>query len=476
MLEYIFILPIFAGVSAFFLPAIASRGLLISIALLHLLFSVMAFFGTLPAYATSYFAIDPLGMLVLLITSFIFMCNSWYAVCYMTETTIQKQQPIFIGCLLLFLGTMSMVTLADHPMVLWIAIEATTLASAPLIFINRSREALEATWKYVIICSVGIALALLGCFFITLSIDNAEIDAALTFTSLNTTAAKLDPLWLKIGFIFVVIGFGTKMGLAPMHTWLPDAHSQAPSPVSALLSGALLNCAFLGVYKVHTLMYLAGLGTFSGNILIGFGLLSMLVAGIFILKQPDYKRTLAYSSIENMGVIVFGVGIGGFALYGAILHMIHHSLIKSSLFLSAGNIQLAFKSKIVEQIGSLIQYLPRTFLAFFAGFIGISGLPPFGIFISELFILLGAFQTGHPISGFMFIGCLVLVFAGAAQIFSEMSFAGNGEEAQGSERFLRIVPPYVLLLTSIVLCFWMPRAMHETIVKTIAILGGVIHG
>ena len=147
-------------------------------------------------------------------------------------------------------------------------------------------------------------------------------------------------MWLKVGFIFVVIGFGTKMGLAPMHTWLPDAHSQAPSPASALLSGALLNCAFLGVYKVHTLMYLAGLGEFSGNILIGFGLLSMFVAGIFILKQPDYKRMLAYSSIENMGIIAFGVGIGGFALYGAILHMIHHSLIKSSLFLSAGNILL----------------------------------------------------------------------------------------------------------------------------------------
>ncbi len=172
---------------------------------------------------------------------------------------------------------------------------------------------------------MGIALALLGCFFITLSIDIAEIDVPLTFSSLNRVAAQLDPVWLKAGFIFIVIGIGTKMGLAPVHTWLPGAHSQAPSPASALLSGALLNCAFLGIYKAHTLMYLAGLGTFSSNLLIGYGLTSMLVAGIFMIKQPDYKRMLAFSSIENMGVIAFGIGIGGVAVYGAILHMIHHS-------------------------------------------------------------------------------------------------------------------------------------------------------
>ena len=300
-------------------------------------------------------------MLVLLVTSFIFLFIAVYAISYMNETEMQSEH-IFISCMLMFLGTMSMVTLADHPIVLWIAIEATTLVSAPLIFINRSKEALEATWKYVLICSVGIALALLGCFFITLAMDIKDIDAPLTFSSLNAVAGQLDPIWLKAGFIFVMIGFGTKMGLAPMHTWLPDAHSQAPSPASALLSGALLNCAFLGIYKVHTLMYVAGLGAYSSNILIGFGLVSMLVAGIFILNQPDYKRMLAYSSVENMGVIAFGVGIGGIALYGAILHLIHHSLIKSSLFLSAGNILLGFGSRLVKRTGNLARLFPKTFV------------------------------------------------------------------------------------------------------------------
>jgi hydrogenase-4 component F len=393
----------------------------------------------------------------------------------MQETVIQKES-IFLGCMMLFLGTMSMVALADHPVVLWIAIEATTLVSAPLIFLHRSIEALEATWKYVLICSVGIALALLGCFFITLSVDIAKIDVPLTFTSLNQVATKLDPLWLKVGFIFVVIGFGTKMGLAPMHTWLPDAHSEAPSPASALLSGALLNCAFIGIYKAHTLMYLAGLGQFSSNLLVGFGLLSMLVAGIFIVKQPDYKRMLAYSSIENMGVIAFGVGIGGFALYGAVLHLIHHSLIKSSLFLSAGNILLDYGSKLVEKVGCLARFVPKTFLSFFAGFVGISGLPPFGLFISELFILIGTFQAKHYYAGVTFIFCLLLVAAGAAQIVTDMSFGESVEGPKKKENFLRIAPPYVLLATSIVLCVWMPETMYQTIIKAISMVGGVIHG
>ncbi len=475
MLELIFLLPILTGLTALFLPSNMGRGMLLIAALLHLQLSLMAWFGKLAIFADRFFALEPAGMLVLLVTSFIFLCIACYAICYMQEAKISNE-PVFIGCLLLFLGTMSMVTLADHPIVLWIAIEATTLVSAPLIFIHRSKEALEATWKYVLICSVGIALALLGCFFITLSIDIADVDVALTFTSLNKVATKLDPLWLKVGFIFVVIGFGTKMGLAPMHTWLPDAHSQAPSPASALLSGALLNCAFLGIYKAHTLMYLAGLGAFSSNLLIGFGLTSMFVAGIFILKQPDYKRMLAYSSIENMGIIAFGVGIGGVAVYGAILHMIHHSLIKSSLFLSAGNILIGFQTKLVESIGNMAKFLPKTFFSFFAGFVGISGLPPFGIFISELFILLGAIQTGHPVYAALFIFALILVVAGAAQIVTDMSFSANVAEVRGVERYFLVLPPYALLIASISLCIWMPEGIYATILNTIKVIGGTIHG
>jgi len=303
-----------------------------------------------------------------------------------------------------------------------------------------------------------------------------NIDAPLSFNSLNTVAAQLDPIWLKAGFIFVVIGFGTKMGLAPMHTWLPDAHSQAPSPASALLSGALLNCAFLGIYKMDVLMNVAGLGEFSGNVLIGFGLISMIVGAIFIIGQPDYKRMLAYSSIKNMGVIAFGVGIGGFAMYGAFLHLIHHSLIKSSLFLSAGNILLGFGTKKVQRIGGIINSLPKTFVSFFAGFVGISGLPPFGLFISEVIIIIGAFQSKRYISAGLFLFGLTLVFAGSGRVFMSMSFGESVEKVQVGEKTLRLIAPYVLLLASLTLCVWMPDVIYAAINQAIATIGGTIHG
>jgi hydrogenase-4 component F len=475
MIEFIFLLPIATGLTALALPAALGRILLLVTALLHLQLTVMSWMGKLTPAFSNFFSASPEGLLILLITSFIFVCISLYSFSYMNETNLENKR-VYICCLLLFLGTMSMVTLSDHLIVLWIAIEATTLVSAPLIFSHRSKEALEATWKYVLICSVGIALALLGCFFITLAMELGNIEGFLTFSSLYVVATQLDPVWLKAGFIFVVIGFGTKMGLAPMHTWLPDAHSQAPSPASALLSGALLNCAFLGIYKVYVLMAAAGLGEFSSNVLIGFGLVSMFVGAIFIISQPDYKRMLAYSSIKNMGIIAFGVGIGGFALYGAFLHILHHSLIKSSLFLSAGNILLGFDTKQVNRIGGVIRYLPKTFVSFFAGFIGISGLPPFGLFISEVIIIIGAFQSARYISvGFFFLA-LILVFAGAGRVFMSMSFGETRERVKVKENTLRLIPPYALLLASAILCVWMPDVLYDIIINSIKMLGGTIHG
>ena len=182
--------------------------------------------------------------------SLLFFLISIYTIAYLKESHIQAEN-IFTGSMILFLSTMTMVTLSDHIMIMWIAIEATTLTSAPLIYTHRSGASLEATWKYVLICSVGIAMALLGSVFVTLAMDIGQVDAPLSFSALTGVAKSLDPLWLKAGFVFILVGYGTKMGLAPMHTWLPDAHSEAPSPASALLSGVLLNCAYLGIFKTN---------------------------------------------------------------------------------------------------------------------------------------------------------------------------------------------------------------------------------
>jgi hydrogenase-4 component F len=476
MLQFVFLFPLIAGIAVYFMPAKTGRLLMVATAILHAVFTGLEWFKITGSLQTKYFANTPEGMLVLAILSFLFLFISLYTVAYMSEVEMSKE-PVFNSCMLLFLSAMSMVAIADHIIMLWVAVEATTLMSAPLIFVHRSKEALEATWKYVLICSVGIALALLGCFFVIFSMTMSDIHVPISFSSLTTIADQLNPVWLKAGLIFIVIGYGTKMGLAPMHTWLPDAHSEAPSPASALLSGALLNCAFLGVYRCHQLMYAAGLGDYSSTVLIAFGLASMLVSAVFILNQNDYKRMLAYSSIENMGIIAVGIGIGGLAAFGAMLHMIHHSLVKSSLFLSAGNILLGYGTKLINRTGSMLRLFPKTGATFFAGFAGISGFPPFGLFISELLIILGAIQAGHYVAISIFIFCLILIFAGASRLVMQMIFADSEtREPLVPEKWVRALPPIILLLTSLALVIWLPDSIFQTIQNTIASIGGTVNG
>ncbi len=478
MVEIVFLAPFITGIIAFFLPKAVGRQLLVGIGAIHLFLSLLLWKNRPEAIFSNYFAVTPEGLLSLLVISLLFFLISIYTVAYLKESEIHNEN-IFIGSMILFLSTMTMVTLSDHIMVMWIAIEATTLASAPLIYTHRSGASLEATWKYVLICSVGIAMALLGSVLITLSMDIGKVDAPLSFSALTMVAKTLDPTWLKAGFVFILVGYGTKMGLAPMHTWLPDAHSEAPSPASALLSGVLLNCAYLGIFKTNKIMHAAGLNAFSGTILIVFGLMSILAAATFILKQNEYKRMLAYSSIENMGIIAVGTGIGGIAAYGAMICMIHHSLIKSSLFLSSGNILLGYGDRFIKNTGDMVRRMPKTFVAFFGGFAGISGFPPFGIFIGELFIILGAFRSGHYIAAGIFILSLCVIFAGFANQTMKISFdAFNGNKSDKSmglkERASMVWPQYILLLTSLILCFYMPDTLYKTIIDAVTAIGGGI--
>ena len=471
MVELIFLIPFVTGVAAFFLPTGMGRLLLTLTGAAHLVLSLMLWIKTPTAIFPDYFAVTPEGLLSLLVISLLFFLISIYTTGYLKAADIQREN-IFTGSMLLFLSTMTMVTLSDHIMVMWIAIEATTLASAPLIYTHRTAVSLEATWKYVLICSVGIALALLGSVLITVAMDVGKVDAPISFSALTEVADRLNPRWLKAGFVFILVGYGTKMGLAPMHTWLPDAHSEAPSPASALLSGVLLNCAYLGIFKTNKIMHAAGLGDFSGPILIAFGLLSIMAAATFILKQTEYKRMLAYSSIENMGIIAFGTGIGGLGAYGAIICLIHHSLIKSSLFLTSGNILLGFGTRLIEKTGNLAGRMPATFVAFFGGFAAISGFPPFGLFIGEVMIIIAAFRGGHYTVVGLFILSLCVIFAGLANNIMRISFSPSEDASRIRETGRLVLPQYALLLTSLVLCFWMPESLYQTIVHAVNAIGG----
>jgi hydrogenase-4 component F len=472
MVEIVFLIPFLTGTAAFFLPPTIGRGLLVITGGAHLILSTMIWIHRPVSIFPQYFAVTPEGLLSLVVISLLFFLIAIYTIAYLKASPVHSEN-IFTGSMLLFLSTMTMVTLADHIMMMWIAIEATTLASAPLIFTHRSALSLEATWKYVLICSVGIAMALLGSVLITVSMDVGKVDAPISFSALTVVASQLHPMWLKAGFVFILVGYGTKMGLAPMHTWLPDAHSEAPSPASALLSGVLLNCAYLGIFKTNKIMHAAGLGDFSSPILIVFGLLSIMAAATFILKQTEYKRMLAYSSIENMGIIAVGTGIGGLGAYGALICLIHHSLIKSSLFLTSGNILLGFGSRRIQDAGGLVSRMPKTFVAFLTGFAGIAGFPPFGIFIGELLIILAAFRIGHYIEIGVFILSLCVIFAGLSNNILKIAFGRpTAATAQFEETASMVLPQYALLMTSLVLCCWMPDSLYQTLIHAAKAIGG----
>jgi hydrogenase-4 component F len=466
MVEIAFIAPLLTGIIAFFLGGRSSRPLLTVTGALHLLISVLIWTFRPGAAFPDYFGITPEGLLSLLVISLLFFMISIYTTAYLSKTEIHSER-IFTGCMLLFLATMTMVTLSDHIMVMWIAIEATTLASAPLIYTHRSAASMEATWKYVLICSVGIALALLGSVLITLSMDVGGVYAPVSFSSLTDVAGQLDPFWLKTGFRVYPGGLRHQNGFGP------HAHLAARRPQRSAQPG--FGAAFRRLAQLCLPGHFQNQQDHAGRRAGGFfrhgadflrpGL--DLAAATFILKQTEYKRLLAYSSIENMGIIAFGTGVGGIGAYGAMLCLIHHSLIKSSLFLSSGNILLGYGSRLIDGTGKLARLMPKTFVAFFGGFAGISGFPPFGIFMGELFIVIGAFRRTSLYWRRAFYPQHLRDLRRVCQPYHENLFRRFGAAVKFEENATMVWPQYALLLTSVVLCFWMPETLYQAIMNAV---------
>jgi hydrogenase-4 component F len=410
MILALIMIPFVAAVAAAAIPSNRLRPWVLPIAAVaHIVAAMFAIWGGTSATPTRWLALDPAGKIVLLLISILFLMCSFYTVGYLREHPEQANR-IFCMCLLLFLATGSLVVMSRHLGLLWVAIEGTTLATAPLIYFNRKQTSIEATWKYLLICSVGIALALLGSFFLAYALLQQGLPSSLLFDDLIAAAQHMSKPWLHAAFVMLIVGYGTKMGLAPMHTWLPDAHSEAPTPVSAILSGALLPCAFLAILRVYAICATAGDGVFARRIMLVLGLFSMAVAAVFMIGQRDFKRMLAYSSVEHMGIIVLGLGVG--ATFGAMFHVINNGLTKGVLFLSAGNIQRAYGSKSVDQVRGAIRRLPLSGLLFLLGIIAITGSPPFSPFVSEFMILNGAFASRQFAGGALFLILLMAIFLG----------------------------------------------------------------
>jgi hydrogenase-4 component F len=299
------------------------------------------------------------------------------------------------------------------------------------------------------------------------------VSVSLVLKEVLSNAPHLNPLWLKAAFVLMLVGYGTKMGLAPFHTWLPDAHSEAPSVASALLSGALLNCAFLGILRIHQVCLASGLADFSERLLLVLGLLSMAVAAIFITGQVDYKRMLAYSSVEHMGILAVGVGLGGAGLFGAMLHVVNHSLTKAMLFMVAGNLLAVYRSKAAKDVSGALRVLPVSGSLWILGLLAITGSPPFGPFLSELAILKAALDQGRAFVAIAYLIFLAIIMAGMATPALAM--------AQGTPNNSIIVPadrsvalsvvPTVLGAAVLVMGIYVPPVLSRTLLEAARLLG-----
>lgn len=289
----------------------------------------------------------------------------------------------------LFLFAMILATLANSFGILWVAIEATTLATTFLINFFRRKASLEAGWKYLILCSVGIALALFGTVLMYSSSVRAlgDVSAALNSTELLGVARRLDPHVVKLAFVFILVGYGTKIGLVPMHTWVPEAYGEAPAPVTAMLAGVLETVAFYAVLRTKLVVDAAVSPGYAGNLLITFGLLSFVVSALFILVQRDYKRLFAYSSIEHMGIAAIGFGAGGVGTFGALFHLVNHAFAKSLAFFAAGNVHIRFGTRDIDGVRGMLRAQPWTAAALLVAALALVGMPPLAMFVSEFSIL-----------------------------------------------------------------------------------------
>jgi hydrogenase-4 component F len=391
----------------------------------------------------SYVIMDGLGTWTILCAAIVYFLASLYAVGYMRlldqEDRLYRFYAMFAGFgLSTLIGPMM-----NNAGLYWIAIELTTLVSTFLVAFEREAASIEAAWKYIIVVSAGISLALLGTVLFYWSgtfVLGPTYD--MTWKTLEEIAPRLNPAVVSLSFLLVLIGYGTKVGLAPMHTWLPDAHSEGPAPVSALLSGALLNTAMVGIVRYQTVADAAGVSTLARGTLLALGALSLFIAALFIVRQTGVKRLMAYSSVEHMGVIALGFGFGGpLGIAGALYHMLNHSLNKSAMFFGAGVVMRTCRTKRMRGIRHLLERLPTLSLLWLTGAVAITGAPPFALFLSELTII----RAGLSASRYFLIGLmavlLIIIFVGFLNHFRMMYF----EEGQGGNRTLAHVSPWCLL-------------------------------
>lgn len=439
-------------------------------AILHFIITSIVCFSPISEdiITTKYFAFDDTNKIFMIVMSFVFLMVAIYNNGYAKNIEFNdKKIRRYTLMIMTFVFAMTGAILSTDLGLAWVFVEGTTLSSAYLIYFNRTKHSIEAAWKYVFICSIGIAMAFVG--IILLNLSAGEVNS-LHFATLYENAKLFDVFWLKLAFVFMVFGFGAKMGLAPIHFWLPDAHSEAPSPISALLSATLLNSAFLIIVRVFKLMELANTDNYARLVLMLMGFLSLFVTAVFVYHIKNYKRMLAYSSIENMGILAIGTALGGGAYFAVILHLIGHSLAKASFFLTAGNILELFGSKRTKSVKALVKHDGKTGWLWVTSFLAICAFPTSLLFISEFLMIKKMIIDGHYILCALFVLLLTIVLYGIGKVVLKMAFGKQSEEkieiVKNNKLKVSIcmyIPQIIMLIIVFVLGVYIPPILNTLI-------------
>lgn len=428
----------------------------------------------------NFFYVDYLSAFFIFTISLISFAASLYSISYIARDVregiiSEKKAMAYYGLFNLFTLAMLFSTMVNNLGLVWVAIEITTLVSAFLVGFYNTKRSIEAAWKYIIICSVGISLALLGTILFYYAASTYGKISSLNWTEIFAVAGKLNPQVLKVAFLFIIIGYGTKAGLAPMHTWLPDAHSQALAPISALLSGVLLETAIYAIVRFAMIVN-KSLGVhYSSNLFMLFGILSIIVSAAFILVQKDIKRLLAYSSVEHIGIICLGLGFGSaLGIYGALLHIFNHAVTKSLLFFSAGDVVKRYKTSDMHQMRGIIQTMPFTGAILILGAFALAGSPPFSIFISEMAILIAGFSAGHYAASVAFLLFVAVIFGAIIYHFSKVVFGKRQEDiATGKEPLAGKIAFVFLFIFVCVMGLKIPVFLNTLLKSTAGVIRGI---
>ena len=467
MISYLLIiLPLVGAAVAVAWPSNRTRPwLLPAFGLVHVGLTFWLLVNPPPVGRDSWLAFDPLARAVLPAVSLLFFVCSTYGVAYLR---IRQERPnrVFVALLLAILGLLSAGHQARHLGLLWIATEAVTLAAVPLLHFNGTPRAFEATWKYLLVGGTGIALSLLGSFCLGYASLHGGGDGNLTFVSLMAQGSELSRPWVLIAWVLLLVGYGTKMGLAPMHTWKPDAYGEAPGIVGALLAGGVTTVAFTAILRVRAVVGAAGEGAMADRTLLAIGLFSMVVAALFLLGTRDFKRMLAYSSVEHMGILGIGAAFGRAGVWTALFHVWANSLTKGALFLSAGNIRRAAGSAAMDEVRGMAAVTPRSVALFVTGMFAVTACPPFGPFFSELRLVRVGFTSAHGVATFIFLGCLLFAFFGITRVvFGVVDGRPRPATRKGGPCFVEsagvILPPLALLGFSLWLGLHIPAVLQE---------------